>query len=31
MTYLPLHIRSLQFLGNNRENADIFGEAIPAC
>src|ERR1700730_13597576 len=29
--YLPLYIAEFQFRYNNRENADIFGEAISGC
>ncbi len=29
--YLPLYVAEFQFRYNNRENADIFGEAIKAC
>jgi len=29
--YLPLYIAEFQFRYNNRENADIFGEAITGC
>jgi hypothetical protein len=29
--YLPLYVAEFQFRYNNRENADIFGEAIREC
>ena len=29
--YLPLYIAEFQFRYNNRENPDIFGEAIKGC
>jgi hypothetical protein len=29
--YLPLRVAEFQFRYNNRENEDIFGEAIRAC
>ncbi len=29
--YLPLYVAEFQFRYNNRENADIFGEAIKGC
>ena len=29
--YLPLYVAEFQFRYNNRDNADIFGEAIRGC
>lgn len=29
--YLPLYIAEFQFRHNNRENPDIFGDAIKGC
>ncbi len=29
--YLPLYVAEFQFRYNNRENTDIFGEAIKGC
>jgi len=29
--YLPLYVAEFQFRYNNRENEDIFGEAIRGC
>ena len=29
--YMPLYVAEFQFRYNNRENADIFGEAIKGC
>jgi hypothetical protein len=29
--YLPLYVAEFQFRYNNRQNADIFGEAIRGC
>jgi hypothetical protein len=29
--HLPLYVAEVQFRYNNRDNADIFGQAIRAC